>query len=191
MDVTSDSIDTALGERIKALRLEARLTLDQLAARTGISRAMLSRVERGESSPTAQLLNRLCAGLGVTLSALFAAAASTASPVRRRRDQTAWRDPGSGYVRRVVSPADTGSGTEIIAVDFPAGAEVAFAPHLSGVDQHVWILEGGMQISVGEETYDLAKGDCLLMQIDRPVAFRNPHDRPAQYAVVLSRGGGR
>ena len=60
-----------LGRRLKATRLMRGLTLEQLAERSGVSRAMISRVERGESSPTAALLDRLCAGLGIVLSALF------------------------------------------------------------------------------------------------------------------------
>lgn len=191
MESLDQTIDHELGNRIKALRTKAGLTLDQLAERSGVSRAMLSRVERGESSPTAQLLNRVCAGLGVTLSALFATATETASPLRRRNEQTPWQDPESGYVRRVVSPAHTGGRVEIVEVSFPAKAAVAFGPHLAGVGQHVWILEGAMEMTVGPDVHELQAGDCLFMTIDQPIAFRNPHDRPARYAVVLSHPGGR
>jgi transcriptional regulator with XRE-family HTH domain len=191
MDAPSDTIDRDIGRRVHTLRADAAMTLAALANRTGVSRAMLSRIERGESSPTAQLLNRVCAGLGVTLSALFASAEVPGSPLRRRREQPVWRDPGSGYLRRIVSPPDSGSPAEIVEVEFPAGAAVSFDDsHFRGVDQHVWVLDGAMEVTVGEETYRVDKGDCLHMHLDRAIRFSNPFGRPARYAVVLSRNGG-
>lgn len=65
-------LESSIGERIRALRAENGLTLDQLAAESGVSRAMISRIERGEASPTASLLARICAALGLSLSGFFA-----------------------------------------------------------------------------------------------------------------------
>jgi transcriptional regulator with XRE-family HTH domain len=190
MDDAVDQIDRDIGRRVYALRTAAGMTLAELADRSGVSRAMLSRIERGESSPTAQLLNRVCAGLGVTLSALFASAEAPVSPLRRRKEQSVWRDPGSGYVRRAVSPPGTGSPTEIVEVEFPAGATVAFeSQRLAGADQQVWVLDGRMELTVGETVHRLGSGDCLHMRLDRPIRFRNPFDRAARYVVVLSRAG--
>jgi len=185
-------IDLSIGERVRDLRNIAGLTLDTLATRSGVSRAMLSRIERGESSPTAQLLNRVCAGLGVTLSTLFASAEKGVSPVRRSGEQTSWRDPESGYTRRVVSPDAGGSAAEIVDVDFPAGARVAFdSSRLAAVDQQIWVLAGTMEVTAGETMHRLEKGDCLYMRLDQPVRFHNPGRRAARYAVVLARNGAR
>src|SRR6202011_6366676 len=105
--------------RIRDLRAERNLPLDALAQQADVSRAMLSRIERGESSPTAQLLNKVCGGLGITLSALFAEPRSAASPLARRKDQPTWRDHASRYLRRNISPAGTGSSVDIVEVEFP------------------------------------------------------------------------
>src|SRR5882672_11505275 len=104
MDIDAEAINRDIGLRVRALRVAGAMTLDDLARRSSVSRAMLSRIERGESSPTAHLLNRVCAGLGVTLSALFTSAERPLSPLSRRTTQAVWRDPASGYVRRAVSP---------------------------------------------------------------------------------------
>jgi transcriptional regulator with XRE-family HTH domain len=190
MDATAE-IDRHIGQGVHALRSAGGMTLEDLASRSGVSRAMLSRIERGESSPTAQLLNRVCVGLGVTLSTLFASAAEPLSPLRRRSEQPSWTDPGSGYTRRVVSPAGTGSGAEIIEVEFPAGASVAFdSSRLAAVDQQVWVLEGAMEMTVGDDMHRLEAGDCLAMRLDRPIRFHNPTGRAARYVVVLSRARG-
>jgi transcriptional regulator with XRE-family HTH domain len=184
-------IDRDIGERVRSLRAGRGLTLDELATRAGVSRAMLSRIERGESSPTAQLLNRVCGGLGVTLSALFASAEKAASPLSRRADQVVWRDPASGYLRYAVSPSGVGAQAEIIEVEFPAGASVAFeAQHLSATEQQIFVLEGSMDLTVGEVRHRLEARDCLHMRFGQPIAFSNPTACPARYLVVLSRGVG-
>lgn len=180
-------IDQRLAERLKAARQRRNLTLDGLAERAGVSRAMISRIERGESSPTAALLDRLCAGLGVTLSSLFHEERN-AGPVARFDDQPIWLDPGSGYVRRNVSPPGTGSKIEIVEVTLPAGARVLLdAPRPSSrLDQQVWVLAGAIELTVGGTTHPLATGDCMHMLLDGPITYHNPHAEPARYTVVLT-----
>lgn len=180
-------LDRRLGARLKGLRQARDLTLDQLSARSGVSRAMISRVERGESSPTAALLDRLCAGLGVLLSALFRDEAQ-GGPLARRAEQPVWTDPDSGYVRRSVSPSGTGSRLEIVEVEMPAGARVLLDAPRGGfrLDQQLWLLEGELTLSVGGREHRLAAGDCLAMLLDGPIAFHNAGEGPARYAVVLT-----
>lgn len=188
MDSFSDiDLDRRLGARLKGLRQARGLTLEQLAERSGVSRAMISRVERGESSPTAALLDRLCAGLGVLLSALFREEAQ-AGPLARRSEQPVWTDPDSGYVRRSVSPAGTGSRLEIVEVEMPAGARVLLDAPRGGfrLDQQLWLLEGELSLTVSGREHRLAAGDCLAMLLDGPIAFHNPGEVPARYAVVLT-----
>ena len=193
MSTAETGIDGRIGDRIRALRAERGLTLDGLARQADVSRAMLSRIERGESSPTAQLLVKVCGGLGTTLSALFAAAeAPAAGPLSRRADQPTWRDPGSGYLRRNVSPPGGGSAVEVVEVEFPPGGGVSFDNRrVAGADQHVWVLDGTLELDVGGEAFRLETGDCLVMRFGRPVAFRNPSARPVRYAVIVGRGGAR
>ena len=153
-------IDGRVGARIRELRAQGNLTLDGLARRADISRAMLSRIERGESSPTAQLLNKVCGGLGITLSTLFAAAEKPTSPLARRSEQPTWRDPASRYLRRTVSPPGTGSPVDIVEIDFPPGGSVAFDnQRLAGTDQHIWVLDGTLELELGNEVFRLDRGD--------------------------------
>ena len=190
MDAPDPSIEARLGTRVRALRAERGLTLDGLAARAAVSRAMLSRIERGTSSPTAHVLGKVCAGLGITVSALFAGAESTNGPIRRADDQPVWRDPVSGYLRRNVAPEGTGSPVDISDVTLPPGAQVSFDPlRLGAADQHVWVLEGRLELTLGDDRHGLEPGDCMYMGFDRPVSFRNPADRPVRYAVVIGRRG--
>jgi transcriptional regulator with XRE-family HTH domain len=189
MEPTVTDVHARLAARLRSLRDERGLTLDGLAERAGVSRSMISLIERGESSPTAAVLDRLAAGLGVTLASLFAEEASPdASPVSRRADQITWRDPETGYVRRNLSPPSFPSPIELVEVILPAGARVAYdtAARAVGISQQVWVLKGPIELTVGNVTHTLGTGDCLAMRVDRPTMFRNPADHPARYVVALT-----
>jgi transcriptional regulator with XRE-family HTH domain len=180
-----------LAARLHQLRAERGLSLDALADRAGVSRSMISLIERGQSSPTAAVLYRLAVGLGVSLASLFAEAERPdASPVARRAEQAAWRDPETGYVRRNLSPPGFPSPLELVEVLLPAGVRVAYdtlgASRSPGISQQIWVLEGEIEVTVGEVTHRLATGDCLAMRVDHPTAFHNPTDHTARYVVALA-----
>ena len=178
-----------MAARIRELRAARGLSLEALAGRSGVSRSMISLVERGEASPTAVVLERLAVGLEVTLGSLFdSGPAASPSPVARRAEQPLWVDPGSGYERRNVSPAATPDGLRLVDVSFPAGARVAFdtGPREPRVHQLVWLLEGSMTVAVGDERHELEEGDCLVMRLDEPVMFHNPTATAARYAIVVA-----
>jgi transcriptional regulator with XRE-family HTH domain len=188
MENTS-ALNAHLATRLRDLRMENGMTLDGLSERTGVSRSMISLIERGESSPTAAVLDKLAAGLGVTLASLFAEKDSQgASPLARRADQRVWRDPDSGYMRRNLSPAGFPSPIELVEVVLPPGARVAYdtGHRAAAVHQQIWIIEGEIDLTLGEETYHLSAGDCLSMRLDRPTIFRNLVERPARYVVALA-----
>jgi transcriptional regulator with XRE-family HTH domain len=191
MDTPPVDVHGRLAARLRRLRADRGLSLDALAERAGVSRSMISLVERGESSPTAAVLNRLAAGLGVTIAALFAEPARPdASPLARRGEQPSWRDPGSGYVRRNLSPPGYPSPIELVEVRLPAGARVAYdtpgSARAVGLHQQLWILEGRVELTVGDAAHQLEGGDCLAMRVDRPIVFHNRHDRDARYLVAVT-----
>jgi transcriptional regulator with XRE-family HTH domain len=188
MENTS-ALNAHLATRLRDLRMENGMTLDGLSERTGVSRSMISLIERGESSPTAAVLDKLAAGLGVTLASLFAEKDSKgASPLARRADQRVWRDPDSGYMRRNLSPAGFPSPIELVEVVLPPGARVAYdtGHRAAAVHQQIWIIDGEIDLTLGEESYHLSAGDCLSMRLDRPTIFRNLVERPARYVVALA-----
>jgi transcriptional regulator with XRE-family HTH domain len=188
---TASDLNQRIAERVRELRATHGLSLDALASKSGVSRSMISLVERGESSPTAVVLEKLATGLGVLLASLFdvpATAQAPGGPVARREDQPQWQDPASGYVRRNVSPPGVPQPMQIVEVHFPAGARVAFETGGRDVRVHqqVWVLAGAIDITLGGERHRLREGDCLAMQLDRPTMFHNPTRKPARYAVVIA-----
>jgi len=188
----ASDLNQRIAERVRELRAAQGLSLDGLASKSSVSRSMISLIERGESSPTAVVLEKLAAGLGVMLAALFDGPAGDAQgpggPVARRDDQPQWRDPASGYLRRNVSPPGVSQPMQIVEVHFPPGERVAFETggRDTRVHQQVWVLEGAIDVTLGVERHRLREGDCLAMQLDRPTMFHNPTRRRARYAVVIA-----
>jgi transcriptional regulator with XRE-family HTH domain len=183
-----DDIDTRIANRVRALRTELHMTLETLAAKSGVSRSMISLVERGESSATAVVLEKIATGLNVSLATLFEDSSRPAKPVSRRSDRTSWRDPQSGYVRRNISPTNFPSPVQIVEVDLPAGAKVAYESGVREVSIHqqIWIQEGNVDVTVGNVTHRLSEDDCLAMQLNEPTTFSNRSRKVARYIVVLS-----
>ena len=192
MEEAAADLNQRIAERVRELRAAHGLSLDALAGKSGVSRSMISLIERGESNPTAVVLEKLAAGLGVMLASLFdtsaAATQAPSSPVARRDDQPQWQDPASGYLRRNVSPPGVAQPIQIVEVQFPPGGRVAFETGArdTRVHQQVWVLEGAIDITLGMERHRLREGDCLAMQLDRPTMFHNPTRKPARYAVVIA-----
>jgi transcriptional regulator with XRE-family HTH domain len=180
-------INQLIAHRLHELRDAQGLSLATLAERSGVSKSNISLIERGESSATATVLDKLSAALGVTVASLFEKPAEDApSPVSRLKDQPVWTDPGSGYVRRNLSPG-LYSPIQLVEVNFPAGQRVAYETATRDVDVHqqVWIIEGSMDVTVGESQWTLDTGDCLAMRLDQPITYHNATSKPARYIVSL------
>jgi transcriptional regulator with XRE-family HTH domain len=186
-DLVASTVNDRIALQVRSLRAASGLSLQAMAARCDVSRSMISLIERGESSPTAVVLEKIATGLNVPLASLFDAPAARREPVARREQQPVWRDPQSGYVRRNVSPSASGSPIQLVEVAFPAGTRVAYETGARDprVHQQVWVLEGEIVVTVGDATHELGPGDCLAMQLDRPIAFDNRTSEHARYAVVI------
>jgi transcriptional regulator with XRE-family HTH domain len=189
MERTS-ALDDVVAARIAALRAERGLTLEGLSALSGVSRAMISRIERAEASATAVLLAKLANALGVTLASLFEAADLPSAPLRRAHGTPVRRDPASGYLRRNVAPKGV-TGVEIVDVTLPAGARVTYDNLVPvAIEQVVWVIEGRLTMGVGDTVTELGAGDALIMRLDEVLVFANPTDQSTRYAVVLVPFGG-
>jgi transcriptional regulator with XRE-family HTH domain len=181
-------INQRIAARVRELRAGLGLSLEALAEKCAVSRSMLSLIERGESSPTAVVLEKIATGLNVTLASLFEDSAAPPNPVSRREDRTPWKDPETGYIRRNISPANYPSPLQIVEVMLPAGAHVAYetSARSANVHQQIWVQEGAIELTVGKNIYRLSEDDCFAMKLDAPTAFRNPTRKRARYIVTLA-----
>jgi len=191
--IDDTNLNQRIAKQVRDQRAAQSLSLDALAVKSGVSRSMISLVERGETSSTAVILEKLAAGLNITLASLFDSPAQASGvpkePVARRDDQPLWEDPQHGYRRRNVSPSWVPQPMQIVEAEFPAGGHVAFDAGLRDmiVYQQVWIMEGVMEITVGEKRYRLREKDCLAMELGKPTMFHNPSKKTSRYMVVMTR----
>lgn len=183
----ADGIDALIASRLLTLRQARELSLAELAELSGVSKAMISKVERAQSSPTAVLLGRLAAGLGVPLAQLLTEDGDRPQRLRTRAEQHVWRDPEAGYLRRQVAERQAGSGVELVEVELPRSAQVSY-PRWSGKPyrQCLWMLEGALRVDYGDERFELAPGDCLDFGVDRPLVFKALGRSGCRYLLVAS-----
>ena len=181
-----DTLTASLAEALQDARQARGLSVSALAERSGVSRAMIAKVERREAQPTAVLLARLASALGMTLSELVTRAEDGGGRLVRAADQPTWTDPASGYRRRAVSPVD--GPLELVEIELPAGVHVAF-PLLTyaPVDQQIWVLDGHLRLREGDTVHELGTGDCLQLGPPAPREYINSTDRTCRYLVALTR----
>ena len=195
-----------MSSRLRALRDELGLTIQKLAERSGVSRAMISRIERDESSPTTPLLNRLSVGLGVQLSTLLGDTSYRAprmrerAPVATRLQQKLWTDPDSGIRRRSLTPPDTAVSlgdsllpdavASLLLTDnlLPPRARITFAIESGPAvrQQQIWMLAGEIELRFGEARRLLKQGDCMAMLLDQSWCVRNPGPRDARFLTATA-----
>ncbi|MFZ3555631.1 MULTISPECIES: helix-turn-helix domain-containing protein [unclassified Streptomyces] len=185
-----DPLVERIAARIRAERDRRHWTLAELAEESGVSRAMIHRIERGESSPSAVILGRLSAAFRLSVATLLDPEPDPASAeerVRRAEAAPRWQDPETGYARRQVS--GPGFPAEVAEIRLPAGAEVpypaaAFAFHR----QIIWVLEGHLTFHEGDTVHELDAGDTVELGPPTACVFINSTELDCRYAVVLVRG---
>jgi transcriptional regulator with XRE-family HTH domain len=187
MSTIVDSVDFTIAARVRGERAARRWSLDDLAGRAAVSKAMISKIERAEVSPTAALLGRVAAAFGLTLSALLSEDAALKRGPLRGAEQAIWRDPATGYVRRQIAASPT-SPIELTEVDLPPGASVSFpAASYHRMSHVIWVLAGRLTFVEGGVTHDLGPGDSLEFGPPADCTYRNDGAAPCRYLVVLVR----
>jgi transcriptional regulator with XRE-family HTH domain len=183
----TDPLSVALASTLQEARRARGLTAGTLAERSGVSRAMIGKIERGDAQPTAALLGRLSAALGMTLSQLIAQAERDDRRLVRAAEQPLWTDPETGY-RRGADPRVAGGPLELVEVELPAHAEIGFpAKTYAFIHQQIWVLEGQLVFREGTTDHELGTGDCLQLGPPEPCVFINPTDKPCRYLIALAR----
>lgn len=175
-----------LAERTRALRLEWGWSLEELAKKSDVSRATLSRIENAEVSPTTEVLGKICAAYEMTLSRLLAPLESRFEPLIPHGAQAVWRDDAVGFVRRVVSPPSADLRSEVIRCDLGPNSQIAYdtAP-VPGQEHHLIMLDGRLDVTVENRGFALGAGDCLRYQLHGASCFKTGNE-PASYFLCLS-----
>ncbi|WP_051793416.1 helix-turn-helix domain-containing protein [Kibdelosporangium aridum] len=182
----ADAFEVRLAARLAGLRMERGWSLEELARHTGISRSTLSRLERREISPTTALLSRLCMAYERTMSQLLAEVESEPPQLVRGDQQAVWRDETSGFTRRSVSPPHPALRGELVECALRPDADISYeGSPVPGLEHHIWVLEGTLELSVDDSVHELRTGDCLRFRLWGPSRFRNRGRGPVRYALMV------
>jgi transcriptional regulator with XRE-family HTH domain len=186
IEKTSSSLDSQIAARLRALRAERNWSLEELAKRSDVSRATLSRLENAEVSPTASVLGRLCTAYGTTMSRLMRMVEEEFEPVVRGPAQWVWRDQATDFERRSVSPPNAALAGEVIECRLGAGTRISY-PEASkpGLEHHLVMLEGQLSLTVNGMTHEVGAGDCLRYQLHGATEFVTADHTGARYILFM------
>ncbi|HAV1905315.1 TPA: helix-turn-helix domain-containing protein [Enterobacter hormaechei subsp. steigerwaltii] len=184
MNTMTDNMNQRISARIRLERESRGWSLSELAERAGISRAMIHKIERGDSSPTATLLARLSGAFGISMSTLIARAEMQEGKLLRLANQPVWRDPQTHYLRRHVSPRSD-MPIDLVQVELPAGSDVPMpASSYALARQLIWLQAGELVFLEGDTRHEMQAGDCLELGPPNDCRFINETDESCLYLVV-------
>jgi XRE family transcriptional regulator, regulator of sulfur utilization len=182
----------AVGGRIRSLREGMQLSLRDLAERSGVSAPMLSQVERGETSPTLAIAERIADGLELTLSQLLRLDESDGVSVVRRTDRRKGGARGRGHSYEVLTPAMPGQRAEVSLHVLQPGAATGGPDdppmHEPGARETAVVTGGRLRLVCDGTTYDLEEGDSVTFDADLPHHFENPDGSEARFFAVVAAG---
>jgi transcriptional regulator with XRE-family HTH domain len=188
--IVEDVYSGRLGERVRTLRRERGWTLELLAERSGVSRAMISKLERGEKNPTLVVAARVAEGLGVSLLQLVGIEARREVVVVPRERRMVMRDPETGFERQLLSPSFGGGGLEFIRNVVPEGSTSGeFPPHPRGVEEYVVVEKGRLRAILGSVEHVLEVGDAAYFEADVAHRFDNAGVGECSYYLVIDSSG--
>lgn len=186
---SDDAIVIEVGSRVKRLRTQAGLTLEEFATQSGVSRAMLSKVERGEKSPTLAIIVRIAKGLNVSMSALMGAEPDPAQvSVIRKANRLAFRDSETGFERHNLSPTHLDNDLEFLLHRIPPGESSGeLPPYKVPTEKYLVVHEGQLTVQTGEANYVLDTGDSFYFDVRDSYRFINTGKMPCAYYLVIRR----
>jgi transcriptional regulator with XRE-family HTH domain len=187
MDTIVDTAEAAIARQIRLEREARNWSLAELAEQSGVAKASISKIERGEVSPSAVILLRLATAFDLTLAGLLLRAEGEKPRLSRAANQPLWRDPATGYIRKQVF-SRTDHPLELVQVEMPPGKRVAVpSASYAHIRQIVWVQSGVLTLTEAGETHVLKAGDCLGFGPPSDIIFANKGDKLCRYVVSLAR----
>lgn len=178
---------SGLGERVRDARKARSYSLDALARQSGVSKSMISKIERGEATPSTAVLARIAEALGVTFSELMASEQDSEVILLPLESQPILQDPGSGLTRRCLAPILPARGIDWVLNVLPPGASTGeFVAHRRGVEEYIHVIQGRLRAILGGVPHDLNEGDAIYFQAHITHEFVNFGIGPCKYYLIIN-----
>jgi transcriptional regulator with XRE-family HTH domain len=183
-DVGAAELGRHVAENLRERRKARGMSLDDLARASGVSRAALSQIETCKSNPTLGVLWKIAVGLELPFSDLIGAPKSGVA-VLRRADAQVLRSVDGKLESRPLAPAGASPNVELYELRLAARAQHAAEAHAPGTHEILVVLSGVCRIHVDDESHDLASGDSIAFDADRPHTYENPGGSEGRYYNVI------
>lgn len=192
-DITTDTEsannsgnENLLGDRLRSLRQKHRMSLDQVAKISGVSRSTISKIELGQVVPGTAILAKLVETLGTSFAAIMSTESVGETVLLRSHDQPVLRDETTGFTRRCIAPILPSRGLDWVLNDLPAGQSTGtFVPHRIGVEEYIYVLSGRLHATLGQENHVLEQGDALYFQAHLAHTFTAADSMACQYLLII------
>ena len=185
-DEQDDPQLTVIAQELHGARRKRHLSLEQLADLSGVSRSMISKIERSEAVPSTTVLAKLAEALGLTFSQLMSQSVEREILVIEASRQPVLKDEVSGLTRRCLSPVLPGRGIDWVINTLPPRSTAGeFGAHRRGVEEYIFVQSGTLKAVIGAEVVTLQSGDSLYFQADAKHAFTNVGKTDCVYFLVI------
>jgi len=174
---------------LKKLRQQFELTMQELADKAGISKSMISKIERDEVQPTLDIAARLAKALNKTLSEMLHAPQTMQVVYLPKSEQAIWKD-AQNIVRRNISPIFEGLKTEWLQVELPAGTSIlkCLSSNVQGAEKYILVTKGILEMKINQQIFRLKKGDSLYFDASASHEFFNVGKESVEYYIVIKHG---
>ena len=189
-DTTGDELGAAemnrrVSDALKRVRKARDLSLDQLALRSGVSRAALSQIEGGRTNPTLSVLWKVAVGLGIPFPELLEMPESSAPRVMRAGDAVALRSADGRMESRLLSPGGSTPSVEVYELRFAPKGLHRSEPHSKGTTETLVVLKGALRLSVEGSDHELMAGDTIFFAADLPHSYENRGSQEARCLNII------
>lgn len=174
-----------VAESLRKFRQDRQLSLDDLANRSGVSRAALSQIEGRRTNPTLSVLWKIAVGLEIPFIDLLGDSGDAAIRVLRSGDASPLRSADGRTESRMLSPGGANTGTEVFELRFLPRAVHKSEPHARGTTETLIVLSGNLRLNVDGATQDVAAGDSVFFRADVGHTYENPTGREARCINVI------
>ena len=178
------SVQDSLAENLREIRKKRGLTLEEAAKLTGVSRSMLSSVEKGEVNPTISVIWKIADGYKVKFSTIVEGKKHACDVIRAEDTEPLTEGDGT-YVNYPVFPFDEGALFETYRIRIDGGGHLEAKPHMPGTEEYITVFSGRARITAGEEGADLSEGDSIHFLADVPHSYRNIGDETVWLSMIL------
>lgn len=173
-------------EKIKKIRQEKKISLQELAHLSGVSKSMISKIEREEKNPTLLVAAQIAEALGTTLSALLDEPKNQDIVIIKKEDRIIFNDELTGFQRILLSPQFETKGIEFVKNIIPHGGESPiFPPHRNGVKEYITVSKGKLEAFIGDQKFKLEAGDSISFQSNNKHQFKNIGNIECHYYLVV------